>query len=99
MSSKIYLFKLKQHSFKFTTVFTTKLVIFTTYYKVQALWAPSGTNHKAKLAISLSRWLGRYTNVEYLNSLYLKRRGQLQSQSLYLKRRGQLQFQVGAVIT
>ena len=36
--------------------------------KVQALWAPSGTNHKAKLAISLrlSGWLGRYTNVEYL---------------------------------
>ena len=31
----------------------------------------------AKLAISLSRWLGRYTNVEYLQSLYLKRRGQL----------------------
>ena len=30
--------------------------------KVQALWAPSGTNHKAKLAISLSGWLGRYTN-------------------------------------
>ena len=34
--------------------------------KVQALWAPSGTNHNAKLEISLSRWLGRYTNVEYL---------------------------------
>ena len=31
----------------------------------------------AKLAISLSGWLGRYTNVEYLQSLYLKRRGQL----------------------
>ena len=45
--------------------------------KVQALWAPSGTNHKAKLAISLSGWLGRYTNVEYLQSLCLKRRGQL----------------------
>ena len=30
-----------------------------------------------KLAISLSGWLGRYTNVEYLQSLYLKRRGQL----------------------
>ena len=44
--------------------------------KVQALWAPSGTNHKAKLAISLSGWLGRYTNVEYLQSLYLKRQGQ-----------------------
>ena len=42
--------------------------------KVQALMAPSGTNHKAKLAISLSGWLGRYTNVEYLQSLYLKRR-------------------------
>ena len=26
----------------------------------------------AKLAISLSGWLGRYTNVEYLQSLYLK---------------------------
>ena len=34
--------------------------------KVQALWAPSDTNHKAKLTISLSGWLGRYTNVEYL---------------------------------
>ena len=45
--------------------------------KVQALWAPSGTNHKAKLAVSLSGWLGHYTNVEYLQSLYLKRRGQL----------------------
>ena len=31
----------------------------------------------AKLAISLSGWLGRYTNVEYLQSIYLKRRGQL----------------------
>ena len=30
-----------------------------------------------KLAISLSGWLGRYTDVEYLQSLYLKRRGQL----------------------
>ena len=29
------------------------------------------------LAISLSGWIGRYTNVEYLQSLYLKRRGQL----------------------
>ena len=37
--------------------------------KVQALWAPSGTNHKAKLAVSLCGWLGRYTNVEYLQSL------------------------------
>ena len=27
----------------------------------------------AKLAISLSGWLGRYTNVEYLQSLYLSR--------------------------
>ena len=27
----------------------------------------------AKLAISLSGWLGRYTNVEYLQSLYLRR--------------------------
>ena len=34
--------------------------------KVQAPWGPSGTNHKAKLAISLSGFLGRYTNVEYL---------------------------------
>ena len=39
--------------------------------------APPGTNHTAKLAISLSGWLGRYTNVEYLQSLYLKRQGQL----------------------
>ena len=31
----------------------------------------------AKLAISLSGWLGRYKNVEYLQSLYLKRQGQL----------------------
>ena len=31
---------------------------------------------RAKLAISLSGWLSRYTNVEYLQSLYLKRRGQ-----------------------
>ena len=44
---------------------------------VKAFWAPSGTNHKAKFAISLSGWLGRYTNVEYLQSLYLKRGGQL----------------------
>ena len=36
----------------------------------------------AKLAISLSGWLGRYTNLEYLKK------------SLYLKRRGQLLFQV-----
>ena len=28
------------------------------------------------LAISLSGWLGRYTNLEYLQSLYLRRRGQ-----------------------
>ena len=41
------------------------------------------TIHKAKLAVSFSGWLGRYTNVEYM---YL--------QSLYLKRRGQLLFQV-----
>ena len=47
------------------------------FCEVQALWAASGTNHKAKLAISLSGWLGRYTNVGYLQSLYLKRRGQL----------------------
>ena len=31
----------------------------------------------AKLAISVNGWLGRYTNVEYLQSLYLRRRGQL----------------------
>ena len=31
----------------------------------------------AKLAISVSGWLGRYTNVEYLQSLYLRRRGQI----------------------
>ena len=53
-------------------VFIQALCVF-----IQALWTPSGTNHKAKLAISLSGWLGRYTNVEYLQSLYLKRRGQL----------------------
>ena len=47
------------------------------YCKVQALWAPSGTNHEEKLAIFHSRWLGRYTNMEYLQSLCLKRRGQL----------------------
>ena len=56
-------------------------------FLIQALWAPSGTNHKAKLAISLSGWLGHYTNVtEYFKyshkcvsiykSLYLKRQGQ-----------------------
>ena len=45
--------------------------------KVQALWAPSGTNHKAKLAISLSGWLGRYSNMGYLQSLYLKTPGHL----------------------
>ena len=32
------------------------------------------------MAISLSGWLGGYTNVEYLQSLYLKRRGQLLSE-------------------
>ena len=36
---------------------------------VQALWAPSGTNHKATLAFSLRGWLGLYTKVEYLQSL------------------------------
>ena len=48
--------------------------------EVQAHWAPyshSGTKHKANLAISLSGWLGCYTNVEYLQSLDPKRRGQL----------------------
>ena len=38
---------------------------------------PLAQTTMAKLAISLSGWLGRYTNVEYLQSLYLKRRGQL----------------------
>ena len=38
---------------------------------------PLALTIKAKLAISLSVWLGRYTNVECLQSLYLKRRGQL----------------------
>ena len=38
---------------------------------------PLAQTTMAKLAISLSRWLGLYTNVEYLQSLYLKRRGQL----------------------
>ena len=38
---------------------------------------PLAQTTMAKLAISLSRWLGRYTKVEYLQSLYLKRRGQL----------------------
>ena len=42
------------------------------------LWAPSGPNWpKTKLAVSLRGWLGRYTNVEYLQCLYLKRQGQL----------------------
>ena len=31
------------------------------FFFVQALWAPSGTNHKAKLAISLSGWIGRFS--------------------------------------
>ena len=35
-------------------------------FLVQALWTSSGTNHKAKLAIFLSGWYGRYTNVEYI---------------------------------
>ena len=39
------------------------------------LYLPQTT--MAKLSISLSGWLGHYTNVEYLQSLYLKRRGQL----------------------
>ena len=38
---------------------------------------PLAQTTMATLAISLSGWLGRYTNVEYLQSLYLKRRGQL----------------------
>ena len=40
---------------------------------MQALWAPFGTNDKAKLAISISGWLGR-TNVKYLRSLPEERR-------------------------
>ena len=38
---------------------------------------PLAQTTMAKLAISLSGWFGHYTNVEYLQSLYLKRRGQL----------------------
>ena len=34
--------------------------------KVQAIWTPCGTNHKAILVISIIGWLGRYTNVDYL---------------------------------
>ena len=34
---------------------------------------PLAQTTMAKLAISLSGWLGRYTKVEYLQSLYLKR--------------------------
>ena len=41
---------------------------------------PLAQTIKPKFAISLSGWLGRYTNVEYLQSLYLKRQGQLQFQ-------------------
>ena len=44
--------------------------------KVQALGLPLAQTIVAKLAISLRGWLGRYTNVEYLQSLYLRRRGQ-----------------------
>ena len=39
---------------------------------------PLAQTTMGKLAISVSGWLGRYTNVEYLQSLYLKRQGQLQ---------------------
>ena len=38
---------------------------------------PVAQTIRPKLVISLSGWLGRYTNVEYLQSLYLKKRGQL----------------------
>ena len=38
-------------------------------YKIVYTHTLSGTNHKAKLAISVSGWLGRYTNVEYLQSI------------------------------
>ena len=34
---------------------------------------PLAQTTRPKLAISVSGWLGRYTNVEYLQSLYLKR--------------------------
>ena len=34
---------------------------------------PSAQTIRPNWQISLSRWLGRYTNVEYLQSLYLKR--------------------------
>ena len=34
-----------------------------------APWVPSGTNPKAKLAIFVRWRLGRYTKVEYLQSL------------------------------
>ena len=43
----------------------------------QLVKASVGRAVLAKLAISLSGWLGRYTNVEYLQSLYLKRRVKL----------------------
>ena len=41
---------------------------------------PLAQTTMVKLAISLSGWLGRYKNVEYLQSLYLKRQGQLMFQ-------------------
>ena len=37
--------------------------------EVQAFWIHSGTNNKAKSSVSFSGWLGRYTNVKYLQSL------------------------------
>ena len=45
--------------------------------KLQAFRLPLAQTTMAKLAISLSGLLGRYTNEEYSQSLYLRRRGQL----------------------
>ena len=45
--------------------------------KSRNLMLPLAQTIMGKLAISLSGWLGRYTNVEYLQSLYLKRPGKL----------------------
>ena len=53
------------------------LMISTITVKSRHFRLPLAQTTMAKLAISLSGWLGRYTNVEYLQSLYLKRRGQL----------------------
>ena len=50
--------------------------------KVQTLWAPSGTNHKAKLTISLSGWLSHYTKWS-IYKVYLKRRGSEETVPIY----------------